>query len=65
MYFGSLKALARASFRERRQFLPRLTRKLAKEPRILQVDMLDHVIGGQSFEGRPGYSSFKEAGTIL
>jgi len=30
--------------------------------RILQIDMLDHLIVGQSFEGRQGYFSFKEAG---
>jgi hypothetical protein len=26
--------------------------------------MLDHIIVGQSFEGRPGYFTFKEAGLI-
>ena len=42
----------------------RLTRILAEGARILQINMLDHVIVGQSFEGRPGYFSFKEAGLI-
>ncbi len=42
----------------------RLTRRLAEGTRILQINMLDHVIVGQSFEGRPGYFSFKEAGLI-
>ena len=31
----------------------------------MQINMLDHVIVGQSFEGRPGYFSFKEAGYNL
>jgi DNA repair protein RadC len=42
----------------------RLTRRLTEGARILQINMLDHVIVGQSFEGRPGYFSFKEAGVI-
>jgi len=42
----------------------RLTRRLAEGGRILQISMLDHVIVGQSFDGRPGYFSFKEAGMI-
>ena len=42
----------------------RLTRRLAEGARILQINMLDHVIVGQSFEGRRGYFSFKEAGLI-
>ena len=42
----------------------RLTRRLAEGARILQINMLDHVIVGQSFESRPGYFSFKEAGMI-
>jgi DNA repair protein RadC len=42
----------------------RLTRRLAEGAQILQINMLDHVIVGQSFEGRPGYFSFKEAGLI-
>jgi DNA repair protein RadC len=42
----------------------RLTRRLAEGARILQINRLDHVIVGQSFEGRPGYFSFEEAGVI-
>jgi DNA repair protein RadC len=42
----------------------RLSRIVAEGARILQINMLDHVIVGQSFEGRPGYFSFKEAGMI-
>ena len=42
----------------------RLTRRLAEGARILQINMVDHVIVGQSFDGRPGYFSFKEAGVI-
>ena len=42
----------------------RLTRRLAEGARILQINMLDHVIVGQPFDGRPGYFSFKEAGMI-
>jgi len=40
----------------------RLTRRLSEGARILQINMLDHVIVGQPFGGRPGYFSFKEAG---
>jgi DNA repair protein RadC len=42
----------------------RLTRRLSEGARILQINMLDHVIVGRSFENRPGYFSFKEAGLI-
>jgi DNA repair protein RadC len=42
----------------------RLTRRLSEASRILQIQMLDHVIIGQSMNGRQGYFSFKEAGTI-
>jgi DNA repair protein RadC len=42
----------------------RLTSRLAEGARILQINMLDHVIVGQSLEGRPGYFSFKEASLI-
>ena len=42
----------------------RLTRRLVEGARILQINMVDHVIVGQSFGGRPGYFSFKEAGMI-
>jgi len=41
-----------------------LTRRLSEGARILQVSMLDHVIVGQPFGGRPGYFSFKEAGVL-
>jgi DNA repair protein RadC len=41
-----------------------LTRRLAEGARILQVNMLDHVIVGQPFADRPGYFSFKEGGMI-
>ena len=33
----------------------RLTRRLVEGARILQVNMVDHVIVGQSFDGWPGY----------
>jgi DNA repair protein RadC len=42
----------------------RLTRRLGEGARILQINMVDHVIVGQSFDDRPGYFSFKEAGMI-
>ena len=42
----------------------RLTRRLAEGARVLQINMLDHVIVGQSFDARAGYFSFKEAGLI-
>jgi DNA repair protein RadC len=42
----------------------RLTRRLAEGARILQVNILDHVIVGRPFDGRPGYFSFKEAGMV-
>jgi DNA repair protein RadC len=42
----------------------RLTRRLSEAARILQIQMLDHVIIGQPINGRQGYFSFKEAGTI-
>jgi len=42
----------------------RLTRRLAEGARILQINILDHVIVGQSFDDRPAYFSFKEAGMI-
>ncbi len=42
----------------------RLTRRLSEAARILQIQMLDHVIIGQPMNGRQGYFSFKEAGTI-
>jgi len=42
----------------------RLTRRLNEAARILQIQMLDHVIIGEPMDGRKGYFSFKEAGTI-
>jgi DNA repair protein RadC len=42
----------------------RLTRRLSEGARILQINMLDHVIIGRAFGGRPGYFSFKEAGLL-
>ena len=42
----------------------RLTRRLTEGARILQINMLDHVIVGQSFDVRLGYFSFKEASMI-
>jgi DNA repair protein RadC len=42
----------------------RLTRRLSEGARILQVNLLDHVITGRAFGDRPGYFSFKEAGLL-
>jgi DNA repair protein RadC len=42
----------------------RLTRRLNEAARILQIQMLDHVIIDETMNGRQGYFSFKEAGTI-
>lgn len=42
----------------------RLTRRLSEASRILQIQILDHVIIGQPVNHRQGYFSFKEAGTI-
>ena len=42
----------------------RLTRRLNEAARILQINMLDHVVVGQPIAGRPGYFSFKEAGVL-
>ena len=42
----------------------RLTRRIAEAGRILQIQMLDHVIVGTPAAGRSGYFSFKEAGLI-
>ena len=42
----------------------RFTRRLLECSRILQIQMLDHVIVGASAPGRSGYFSFKEAGLI-
>ena len=42
----------------------RLTRRLSEGSRLLQIQMLDHVIVGTPAAGQPGYFSFKEAGVI-
>jgi DNA repair protein RadC len=42
----------------------RLTRRLVEAARILQVNLLDHVIIGLPQPNRSGYFSFKEAGVI-
>ena len=42
----------------------RLTRRLSEASRLLEIQMLDHVIVGAPAVGRPGYFSFKEAGVI-
>ena len=39
----------------------RPTRRLNEAARILQIQMLDHVIIGDPMNGRLGYFSFKEA----
>ena len=42
----------------------RFTRRLFECSRILQIQMLDHVIVGAPAPGQSGYFSFKEAGAI-
>jgi DNA repair protein RadC len=42
----------------------RLTRRISEAARIVQIQLLDHVIIGQPMNDRPGYFSFKEAGMI-
>jgi DNA repair protein RadC len=42
----------------------RLTRRISEVARILQIQLLDHVIIGQPMHGRQGYFSSKEAGII-
>ncbi len=42
----------------------RLTRKLGEAARLLQINLLDHLIIGAKSGERPGYFSFKEAGLI-
>jgi DNA repair protein RadC len=42
----------------------RLTRRIAEAARILQIQLLDHVIVGQPLADQQGYFSFKEAGVI-
>jgi DNA repair protein RadC len=42
----------------------RLTRRLVEGARLLQIQILDHVIVGQPASGRSGYFSFKESGLL-
>ena len=42
----------------------RLTRRISEGARLLQIHFLDHVIVGVPIEGRQGFFSFKEAGTL-
>lgn len=42
----------------------RLTRKVGEGARLLQIQMLDHLICGVACTGKPGYFSFKEAGLL-
>jgi DNA repair protein RadC len=42
----------------------RLTRRVAEAARILQIQLLDHVIVGHPLANREGYFSFKEAGIL-
>jgi DNA repair protein RadC len=42
----------------------RLTRRINEASRILQLQLLDHVIIGSPAAGRSSYFSFKEAGVI-
>jgi len=42
----------------------RLTRRILEASRILQLQLLDHVIIGMPAPGRNSYFSFKETGVI-
>jgi DNA repair protein RadC len=42
----------------------RLTRRLAEAAKLLQINLLDHVIIGSPHDGRAPYYSFKEAGIL-
>jgi DNA repair protein RadC len=42
----------------------KLTRRVAECARMLQIQLLDHIILGSPQEGRTGYFSFKEAGIL-
>jgi DNA repair protein RadC len=42
----------------------RLTRRILEASRILQINLLDHVIVGAPAPGRNGYFSFREGGVI-
>jgi DNA repair protein RadC len=41
-----------------------LTKRIAAAARILQINLLDHLIVGQATANGPGYFSFKEAGLL-
>lgn len=42
----------------------RLTRRVAECARMLQIELLDHLVVGSPQQDRPGYFSFKEAGIL-
>jgi DNA repair protein RadC len=42
----------------------RLTRRILEASKILQIQLMDHVIIGQPLNGNQGYFSFKEGGLI-
>jgi DNA repair protein RadC len=42
----------------------RLTHRISQAANILQIQLVDRVIIGQSMNGRQGYFSFREAGII-
>ena len=42
----------------------RLTRRISEASRILQLQLIDHVIIGSPAPGRSNYFSFKEGGVI-
>jgi RadC-like JAB domain len=42
----------------------RLTRRISEAVRILQIQLLDHVIIGQPMNDRQGYFSFMETGAL-
>jgi DNA repair protein RadC len=42
----------------------RLTQRVVKGARILEVECLDHVIAGGRIRKHPGYFSFQEAGLL-
>ena len=42
----------------------RLTQRVVKGARILEVEFLDHVIVGRRIRKHPGYFSFQEAGLL-
>jgi DNA repair protein RadC len=42
----------------------RLTRRISETSRVLQLNLIDHVIVGSPAPGRSSYFSFKEGGII-